>query len=187
MGSYLPWFPDPGSYIRYYDATAREVKYRKLTWRRDPLTYPRRLVSVTAGSKGDNLNFDEINPSQTKEHIYLAYFGVWPGFLYYLWHPYDVKNLKWDEDIQDINEDLTAVVTYESSPHEFPTKAIGIQHDRYPAVQAKNISGETKHPKVIWVACLYKVVEHEKLSDDELNRLQSGSLRSYPWDFGGEL
>ena len=184
--SFTPWFPEPGSYIRYRSPDGI-IKYRRLNWRRDPMVYPRRFPALTAGSKGDGINFDEINPSETKKHIYLAYLGVRPGFLYYLWHPYDIKTLKWDEDITDIEEDLTACITHESSPYEFPTKSIGIEHDRYPAVIPLNICGETKNPEVVWVAALYLTTEHEKLSSDELSKLQSGQQRSYPWDFGGEI
>ena len=185
--SYKTWFPEPGSYIKYFDFAKREYRYRRLLWERNPLTYPRRFPSVAAGSKSDVITFDELNPSATKKHIYLSYLGLKPGFLYYLWHPYDVKALKWDEDIKDIDEDLTAVLTYESSPYEFPTKAIGIERDRYPAVEARNISGAAMNPEVIWVSALYVVKEHSELSQDEISRLQSGAIRSYPWDFGGEM
>ena len=190
MGSYTPWFPEPGSYIRYLDyATGEAVfKYRKLEWRRDPMRYPLRLSALSAGSKAtDPVNLDEINPSSDKRHIYLAYIGVKPGFLYYLWHPVDIKTMKWDERITDIDEDLVACLTYESSPYEYPTKTIGVEHDRYPGIQPKNISGETKTPEIIIIAALYKVVEHEKLSQDEIAKLQSGAIRSFPWDFGGEI
>ena len=92
------------------------------------------------------------------------------------------------ENIKVIDENLTAVLDYESSPYEFPTKAIGIERDRYPAVQpVKNISGSTKNPEIIWLAAMYIVKNHDDLSSDEITRLQSGALRSHPWDFGGEL
>ena len=183
-----PWFPEPGSYIRYFNHERKEYRYRRLLWRRDPMKYPYRFPSVAAGSSGDAVTFDELNPSDTKKHIYLAYFGVKPGFLFCLWHPYDIKAMKWDEDVRKINEDLTANISYEESPYEYPTKAIGIEHDRYPAIEPKkNISGETKNPELIFVAALYVVREHGELSQDELARLKSGALKSYPWDFGGEL
>lgn len=185
---YMPWFPDPGTFIRYLDTSGGPavVKYRKLVWRRDPFKYPRRFAAVAPGASGTAITFDELNPSDAKKHIYLAYLGVSPGFLFCLWHPYDVKNLKWDEDITDINEDLTAHITHEESPYEYPTKAIGIDHDRYPAVQPnQNISGLAKTPAVIWIASLYNVKEHKELTDEELSKLESGAIRSYPWDFGG--
>ena len=183
----LPWFPEAGSYVKYFDIKTRTYKYLRLLWKRAPYTYPFRLPAVAAGSKGDTVTFDEINPSEDKKHRYLTYLGVKPGFLYYLWHPYDIKNLKWDENITDIDEDLVAKVTYEESPYEFPTKYIWLEHDRYPAVQAKNVSGETKTPEIIWVGALYVVKEHKELTPDEITRLESGAQRSYPADFGGEL
>mgnify|MGYP001617288321 CR=1 FL=1 len=183
-----PWFPEPGSYIRYFDSDSKEYRYRRLLWRRDPLKYPFRFAAVAAGATGTSKDFDELNPSETKHHIYLAYLGLKPGCLFSLWHPYDIKNLKWDENIIDIDENLTAVLDYESSPYEYPTVSIGIAHDRYPAVEPKvNISGVTINPEVIWIASLYVVKEHNELSQDELLKLQNGSIRSYPWQFGGEL
>jgi len=184
---FTPWFPEPGSYIKYFDSRVKEYRFRRLMWRRDPMRYPQRFSSVASGSRATSITFDEMNPSETRKHIYLAYLGVKPGFLYYLWHPYDIKNLKWDEDIKRITEDLVACIDYESSPYEYPTKMIGIEHDRYPAVEPLNISGETKTPEVIWIASLYVVKEQSELSQDELTKLQSGALRSHPMDFGGEL
>ena len=187
--SFSPWFPEPGSYIRYFDHDQKEYRYRRLLWRRDPLRYPYRFPAVTAANVGvASKDFDELNPSATKHHIYLAYLGLRPGFLFCLWHPYDIKLLKWDENITQIDENLTAVLDYENSPYEFPTKSIGIEHDRYPAVEAKkNLTGETKNPEIIWVASLYLTREHTELSSDEISKLQSGAIRSYPTDFGGEL
>ena len=186
---FLPWFPESGSYIRYFDYAegVRQVKFRRLLWSRAPLTYPRRMASVAAGSKGDALSFSEINPSKDKSHLYLAYLGVKPGLLYQIYHPFDILTLKWDETIRDINDDRTAFISYESSPYEYPTKAIGIEHDRYPGVKAINISERALHPEVIWVAALYLFKKHEDLSQDEICRLEQGTLRSHPWDFGGEL
>jgi hypothetical protein len=185
--TFVPWFPEANSYIKSFDYATKSYRYRQLLWKREGMKYPKRLAALSAGSKGDSFTFDEINPSLTKKHIYLAYLGVCPGFQFFLWHPYDVKNLKWDETIQDITEDMVANITYEESPYEYPTKMIGIERDRYPAVQAKNISGETKTPEIIWVAALYVVREHEELKPEELEKLESGALKSHPMDFGGEL
>ena len=188
--AYEPWFPEPGAYIRYIDYSegVGQIKYRRLLWRRSPMRYPRRFASVPAASTGTGINFDELNPATvSKKHIYLAYLGVCPGFLFYLYHPYDIKNLKWDEGITQIDENLVAALNYELSPYEFPTKAIGIDEDRYPGITPRNISGGARIPAVMWTAALYKILEHEDLSIPELEKLESGSLRSHPWDFGGEL
>ncbi len=185
--AYMPWFPEPGSYVKYYDTKVKAYKFLRLMWKRAPYVYPRRLPSISATTKGDPVTFKEINPSHDKRHRYLVYLGVKPGFLYYLWHPYDVLNLKWDEQLTEIDEDLASVIDYESSPYEYPTKSIALEHDRYPSIKAKNISGETKTPEIIWMGALYVVKEHSELSVDEISRLDNGILRSYPWDFGGEL
>lgn len=185
---FTPWFPDPGSYIRSFNFDTKEYQYRRLLWRRDPLRYPYRFGAVAAASSGTGKDFDELNPSENRRHIYLAYLGVKPGCAFALWHPYGIRVLKWDENINDIAEDLTAVIDYESSPYEYPTKAIGIERDRYPNVTPqRNLSGASMNPEIIWLASLYVVKEQQELSQDELSRLQSGQLKSYPWDFGGEL
>jgi len=185
---FTPWFPEPGSYIKYFDKDTQAYKYRRLLWRRDPLKYVYRFASFAVTTSGTTKTFDEINPSEKKSHIYLAYVGVCPGFLFALWHPYDVKNLKWDETIEDIDDDKVANLSYDESPMEFPTKCIGIDHDRYPAIQpTKNLTGETKSAEISIIAAMYKVKEHTELSQDEVAKLNSGALRSYPWDFGGEL
>lgn len=193
QSTFMPWFPEPGSYIRQYMGINPEngmaiMRFRQLLWRRDPLVYPYRFASQAAGNKSTNgVSFDELECSTYKKHIYLAYLGVCPGFLFYLWHPYDKKSLKWDEDIKTIDEDLTAGLTWRASPYEHPTKMIGIEGDKYPNVQPKNISGETKSAEIIWIAALYKVREHEDLTADEVNQLNNRQLRSFPIDFGGEL
>lgn len=184
---YLPKFPEPGSYIRYYDATEKVVKYRRLTWRREPFRYPFRMPQVSAATDGSETTFLELNPSETKKHIYLAYLGVSPGFRFQLFHPFGIRTLKWDERITVNDENLTGNITYEESPYEFPTKAIGIEHDRYPGLIARNVSGATRTPEVVFLASLYLVKEHKDLSPEELSKLDAGVIRSHPWDFGGEI
>ena len=78
--------PKPEDYLRYFDAIAKETKFIKLVDRRGPISYPYRMPAVAAGSKGDAITFDEINPSETKNHVYVAYLGLCKGFLFYLWH-----------------------------------------------------------------------------------------------------
>jgi hypothetical protein len=184
---YLPWFPEPGSYVKYYDVKAKAYKYLRLMWRRVPFNYPKRLPAVAAATKGNSFTFDELNPSDTKQHRYLLYLGVKPGFRFYLYHPFDIKVNKWDENITEINEDLVACITYEESPYDKPTKAIAVEHDRYPALVPMNISGSSAVPEVNWMGALYVVKEQTQLTPDELVGLEQGRIRSYPWDFGGEL
>lgn len=193
LGTYMPWFPEPGSYIRQLTGRAGDTalpvyRYRQLLWRRDPFKYPYRFAAQAAGNKSTNgYSFEELEQSNRKRHICLAYLGVKPGFLYYLWHPYDVKNLKWDEDVTVIDSDLTAFIDHDSSPWRYPTKMIGIAGDGYPNVQPMNISGETKNAEVIWVGSVYIVREHNELTAEEIEKLESRQLKSYPIDFGGEL
>ena len=117
----------------------------------------------------------------------MTYLGVKPGFNYYLWHPYDIKTLKWDESITEIDEDTVGNISYEESPYEAPTKILWIEHDRYPMVQAKNLTGKTANPEVIFIAMLYVVQEHEDIDSDTLAKLRAGAIESMPIWFGGEL
>ena len=181
--SYTPVFPPSNQIISYFDYAKKRDEYLQLISKRGPIKYPFRMAAVAAGVKGTNKNFDEINPSMTKEHVYLAYLGFKPGFLYYIWHQYDQKILKWDEDINDIDEDLVAS-DYETSPYESPALPLLILHDRYPGIQAKNVSGESKHPEVVFIATGYKY----KVITDERARyaLGTGDMKSVEWEAGGE-
>ena len=179
--------PVPESYIRRWDPDTRQTKYMRLLARRGPLYYPRRYPSVAAGAKGDTIVFDELNPSTAKRHIYLAYPGLSCGFLWNLWHPYNVKQLSWDTDIRDIDEDLVAVLHCEDSPYEAPAYPVWIEHDRYPALVPRNIAGEAKNPAIMWVAYVYQVAYQEELTERELSSLRNGTIRSFFQDFGGEI
>ena len=179
--------PQPDSYLRKWSPTRRQTEFLRLTARRGPLVYPRRYPSVAPGALGAEIVYDELDPSVAKNHIYCAYLGLCKGFLFELWHPYDVKQLSWDEDISDIDEDLTAVLCYEDSPLETPTYPVWIQHNRYPMLRPRNISGETKNPELLWIAYVYGVIPQERLTERELSSLRNGTLRSHWIDCGGEI
>jgi len=188
MSSYLPWFPEPGTYIRYWDTDAKVTKFAFLLDRRMPYKYPIRLDQLAAATKSTNgFTFRDLNPSDSKEHIYMAYLGVKPGFTYELWHPYNVKTLKWDERLQDIPEDSAAHIEYEDSPYEHPTKAIWISRDNYPNVRPKNMLGYTATPEIIWLAAKYVHTPHEKLAVGVISQLQSGMIPALRADFGGDI
>lgn len=188
MNAVLPKdIPAPESYVRYWDADARETRYMRLLSRRGPLYYPKRYPAVAAGALGAEIVFSELNPSTAKRHIYLAYPGLSKGFLWNLWHPYSIKALAWDEDIRAIEEDLTAVLHYEDSPYEAPAYPVWIQHDRYPMLKPRNVSGESKNPAIMWVAYVYLRAPQEELTERELSNLRNGTLRSLWSDFGGEI
>ncbi len=176
--------PPPDSIIRFFNYQTKQTEYLELGYRRGPMTYPRRYAAVTPGSKSDPLTFSELNPSETKGHLYIAFLGLSPGFLYYLWNPYDVKVLKLDEDINDIDEDLVAIDP-KDFPYDDPRFPVVLMHDRYPALEAKNISGETKNPAVMWKVYqyTYKQVKQER----ELFNLRAGATPSLSMDTGGEM
>ena len=178
--------PAPDSYIRYWNPSTRQTEFMRLLTRRGPLTYPRRYAEVAAEAQGPEIVFDELNPSEAKNHIYLAYPGLSKGFLWEVWHPYNIRTLSWDEDITDIDESLTRTLTYEDSPYEAPTYPIWILHDRYSMLRPRNISGETKNPAVNWLAYVYQVIPNERLTERERSSLLNGTLRSAWVDVGGE-
>ena len=86
--------------------------------------------------------------------------------------------MKWDEVIEDIEEDETANLEYNDSPYEDPKFYIFITRDRYPGLVVKNITNRTIYPQVIWYAAKY---DYEEVKDVELlDKLRRGIVRSYP-------
>lgn len=181
-------FPASGTYLRYMDSAVKQYRFMRLMERQLPLLYPRRLGSVASGSTTSDVSLDELNPSKEKKHRYLVYMGVGPGARYYVWHPFDVKILKWDETpIEDVAPDLTAHLTYEESPLDAPTFPMWIEPDRYPLINAKNISDHTIVPEVFFLGCKYVVKLQEDLSQVELAELQQEKRPYLPISFGGEI
>jgi hypothetical protein len=186
--AFKPWTPEAGNYIRYWSQKKQAVLYRQLLWKRSPLIFPYRFASLAAGAQQSSAtSIKDINPSDDYDHIFLGYVGVCPLCNITVWHPSNVKLLKWDDRITLVDEDELSVVTYEMSPIEYPTYQIAVDHDRYPAFQPRNLSGEAKCPEIMIIGSMYKVVEDEALPSDVKEALVSGKLRSYPWDFGGEM
>jgi len=179
-------FPEADTYVKYWDTELRSYLYLHLVERDMPLRYPRRISSVAPGSKTDLSIFDEIDPSERKHHVYKVYIGCYPGFLYHLWHPYDVKQLQWDERIQDIDEDLAATITYEESPYDAPTKGIWVIHERYPGLEVRNVGRQTYTAKVFLFGAKYRVEYDDELSASIKNDLQGGQIPSSPITIGGE-
>lgn len=181
-------FPEPGKYVKYWDFTAKSFKYLRLLQYEYPLRYPYRLGSVSVGGKTTTVSFRDLNPSADKKHRYLAYLGVHPGALYYIWHPYNYLTRKWDENpTQFIADDLTGAITFEQSPKEAPTLGLWIEHDRYPAVQALNLMDRTSVPEVLWIAAKYAVDEHADIPAATRMALDAGAIPSIPISFGGEI
>ena len=182
----IPKFPEPGTYCRFYDLTEKVYKYLRLLEVEAPLKYPYRFASLSAGSKrSEAFVFDELNPSDAKKHRFCAYIGVKPGVKLFIWHPYDQKVLKWDEDIEDVSDDDVANIEYEESPYDAPQKSIWIEHDRYPGVLPKNVSNKAMCPEIIFIAAKYLVKEHRELSVETIGKLEEGVIPSIPITFGG--
>ena len=181
----LPKFPQPGTYCRYYDLTAKLYRYLRLMEMDAPLKYPYRFPSLSPGSKlSDTVNFDELNPSDSKKHRYCAFLGVKPGIKLYIWHPYDMKVMQFDEHIEDISEDNVANIEYDESPYDAPQKCLWIEHDRYPGVLPKNVSTKTLCPEIIFLVANYVVKD---ITADEIGKLERGELPLLPISFGGVI
>lgn len=189
----MPKFREPGDYLRYFGPSitrpqqdpTKKFRYIQLLERMAPLKYPYTFPSVAAGAKSDDITFDELQPDNI--HIYEAYLGVKPGARIFVWHPYDEKVLKWDEKIEDIDEDYTANITHEESPYEAPEYSIWIKRDGYPLLKAMNITWPRKSikPEIIWLAAKFKF---EEITDGELlDMLKKRKIPSTPISFGGEI
>lgn len=180
-------FPEPGTYVRWFDLTERQFKYGRLLERAFPLVYPRRLGSLAAGAQYTNDSiFKDLNPSSAKKHRYLAYLGVSDGARFYVLHPFDVATLRWDKDPPD---DIDALdvgwISAQGSPLYAPTFSIWIEPDRYPAINALNMTSTTMSPSVIWWAARYLFQEEEELQPTVLQQLLAGQLPWVPISFGG--
>ncbi len=180
------FFPEPNTYVRFWDPDKKATQFEELLTRNYPYNYPRRLQSVSPGGKTGQIQFKEINPSKTKNHRYLAYLGLHPGALYYLYHPYNYKTLKWDEAMVIVADDLTGMIMSQQSPYGSPRKAIWITPDRWPAIEALNITNQTIVPEVIFVAARYLVRPHAEIPMAVVDQLQRGIIPSYSVDAGGE-
>ena len=192
----LPEFQEPGQYIRYFGPSVsdpqndpkRKTRYILLLERMAPLKYPYRFSSLTDGEKSSEVIFDELDPS--KNHIYQAFLGIKPGARIFVWHPYDTKILKWDETIEDIEEDYTANLTYKETPYEKPEYEIWIKRDDYPALVAQNITypAKTINPEIIWIAAKFNFQEIDEKNNPELfDKLEKRKIPSKPVTFGGSI
>jgi len=189
----MPRFRAPGDYLRHFGSSVahpqedpeKRFRYIQLQERMAPLKYPYTFASVASGAKSADVTFDELQPDNI--HIYETYLGVKPGARIFLWHPYDKKILKWDEKIEDIEEDDTANITHEESPYEAPEYSIWIKRDGYPLLNAMNITwpGKAITPEIIWLAAMFKF---EEITDPVLlDMLKKRKIPSLPMSFGGAI
>ena len=181
------YIPEPGTYIRYWHQPTRAFLYMRLVEVDYPLRYPRRLTSIGVGGKTNPISFRDLNPSKEKKHRYLAYLGVRDGALYYVYHPSEIQKLKFDQKPLDIEDDQTGFITYKDSPYDAPRFHIWIEPDRYPAVQALNVTDKTMIPEILWTCAVYNVQEQSDLPSDVLSGLMAGQIPSMPISFGGEI
>lgn len=202
----LPRFSEPGTYKRYLGANILndqdptvKIRYILLQERVYPLKYPFQFTStqaapIAAGAKTDPFTFRDLDPKPG--HVYETFLGLTPGARYQLSHPFDIRQLKWDEKIQDITEDYTANLEYDESPIDAPTFRIWIpQGKRYPSIVAQNITdslyqgGSSISPEVLWIAAKWRVVEaNERNTPPALwAQLQTDTRMSEPITFGGEF
>lgn len=191
--SYLPSFPEPGSYLRYWDIGSHRTQFLELVDKRGPLTYNRRLGSLASGASSSLITLPDLEPDRRLSHRYMVYIGVKPGAFLRLWHPYDFEQYNWDKAPQDISRDVTRKITYRESPAEKPTISFWVEPGRYPGVIAVNVMERTIIPEVVFVAAKYRVKEENPpipenaIDQATLDQLRTGAIPSMPVYFGGEL
>lgn len=181
-------FPETGTYVRWFDHASKGFKFARLMEKASPLVYPRRLEEVQPGAKLTNMvSFKDLNPSSERNHRYLLYLGLGSSFYWYIWHPFDVRTLKWDVDPPDDldSSDLVGWVSAEQSPIDAPTVAIWVEPDRYPALNALNVGPDAAVAEVMWYGAKY--LFNEALTAEEINGLESGRITFLPISFGGEF
>lgn len=187
----LTKFQQPGRYERYFGAniarpqtdSEKRTRFIRLLDRQFPLKYPFSFPSLAANAKSDDQSFDELNPDE--DHIYQAFLGVTPGVRLLVFHPLDVRQLRWDERVTDIDEDATAHLTSRESPYNDPDFSIWISNERFPALRVQNISHEAIVPRILWIAA--KFTFEDVTDPDLLDKLNRKKIPSEPVTFGGEF
>jgi len=169
-------FLPPGAIIRWWDDNSKDFIYLRLLEREGPLKYPYTFSALSAGSESDEFKTEDLNPSKT--HIYNLYLGVRPGIQVRVWHPYDEKLLKWDEKLDDIDDDEAANIEHKDSPYEKPKFSVWVKRDRYPGLIIKNIINRTIKPQIIWIG--YKYTYEQIKEPTVLDKLKRGVIKSTP-------
>ena len=197
MGGALPpvslkW-PEPGGYVKYWDSIAHQVRFERLEFRTFPLKYPFRLPTTAPGSKTNRVSFSDLQPFEqtgsaaVPNHRYYAFMGVSPGAKFYLYHPYNYQTGKFDQRVENIQEDQTGDLEYADSPYDAPTRGLWIRYNSYPAVEALVTHFQNIAPSFLLLVAKYLVVPQEELPPATLQLLRSGQLLSMPVDAGGQL
>ena len=178
-------FPEPDTYVRYREGG---WKFIHLQERYFPLRYPRRLGMLDPGEISPNpTSFDELNPSQSENHIYLVYLGLYPELSYQIYQPINTLQGRWDQGINAIDDQLTYALTYGDSPYDAPTHGLWIVRDKYPAIRARNVGQERAEAKIFITGALYRVQFDDDIDNPTKDRLIQGSIASMPISLGGEF
>lgn len=180
-------FPEPGEFVRFWDNTDKRYIFRKLIERNMPLVYPRRLGSVAPGVTTNIRIFPDLEPSKTKQHIYKAYLGVKPGFMYYLNHPFSWQLLDFDVAVADIATGFARALTYEEAPYDAPAVELWTDRDKYPAITATNITNKTIVAEVVFILAKYSYLKEDEFPADILDALKNSRYPSTYINFGGEI
>ena len=185
--------PSSDTYVRYFDynLTPPGWRYMHLLEAEGPLHYPFRFPSLAPGAKQDQQTIiDEAKPKvfepRGTNHIYCALLGLWPGFRYFIFHPYDHKSLLFDERVTDIDENLTANLVYDDSPHDAPRYTLWISNKRYPGFQPQNIGSKAGRAQIELQITRFRFLQHDLIAPEVRARLASGAIPSRPIIFGGE-
>lgn len=184
----MAMIPPPNSFVRYLDREQGGYRYIHLLDAEGPLKYPVRFAALAPGSVQSQATIiDEPKPAQGKPQLYLGLLGLWPGFRYYIYHPYNIKTLQFDQRIEDIDEVLTGHLEYEDSPHEAPRYPLWITNTRYPGIQPRNVMFKAGRAQVELNIIRYHVLTDDKLDAQLRSRLVTGEIPSFPINFGGEF
>ena len=185
--------PPPDSYVRFFDAEADPPAWRyiHLLEAEGPLRYPFRFPRLNPGAKqSDATIITEAKPKvfepRGTNYLYLALLGLWPGFRYFIFHPYDRKRLLFDENITDISQDLTANLVYDDSPHDAPAYPLWISNKRYPAFQPQNIGPQAARAQIELQITKYRYFPHDRIPLEMRSALASGRIPSRPIIFAEE-
>ena len=194
----IPRFAEPGSYIRYFGTSLVEgsdkvdkFRFVRLQETEKPLNYPFTFGSLGVDAVGDPVTFSDLEPGLV--HIYQVFLGVAPGVRIRVSHPQDVRVLKWDENIAQISEDLTAVLNHGLSPWENPSYAFWIRPSKqFPSLTPQNTTaemvpgGKSIKPRIIFLGAMFIFKE---IREDEavFDMLVKKKIPSRPIRFGRSL
>jgi len=183
----LPFVVPPAdSFVRYFNWDTRQWMYLWLVEKEEGLKYPFRFPALAPGAEQASPTIiDEPKPMAESPHIYLAMLGLWPGFRYTVYYPYNRKTLMFEEEPQDISRDVTAYLDYDDSPHDAPKYPLWLTNKTYPGFQPRNITYTTMRPQIQLDITRYRIMRHERIPADVMARLVSGELPSMPISFGG--